>query len=90
MSLIYPRKNGKPFLSSMSMLEHEWHIPLVELEAVAAKYRPTLEALGVLDGLFACEEVMLFVWLWKHDKEIEDAARGVGETSVRYEMGDGA
>ena len=84
MSLIYPRKNGKPFLSLMNMLEHEGHVPLVELEAVAAKYRPTLEALGVLDGLAAYQEVMLFVWLWKHDKEIEDATRGVGEISVRW------
>ena len=85
MSLIYPRKNGKPFLSSMSMLEHEGHIPLVELEAVAAKYRPTLEALGVLDGLSACQEVRLFVWLWKHDKEIEDAARGIGKLRIEWE-----
>lgn len=85
MSLIYPRKNGKPFLSSMSMLEHEGHIPLVELEAVAAKYRPTLEALGVLDGLAAYQEVMLFVWLWKHDKEINDAMLGVADVRVEYD-----
>lgn len=85
MSLIYPRKNGKPFLSSMSMLEHEGHIPLVELEAVAAKYRPTLEALGVLDGLAPYQVVMLFVWLWKHDKGIGDAARGIGELRIEWE-----
>lgn len=85
MSLIYPRKNGKPFLSSMSMLEHEGRIPLAELETVAAKYRPTLEALGVLDGLSAYQEVRLFVWLWKHDKEIEDAARGIGELRIEWE-----
>lgn len=76
--MTYPRKNGKQLQSFLQSSE------VVELEAVAKKYRPTLEALKVLDGLSAYQEVMLFVWLWKHDKEIEDAARGVGEISVRW------
>lgn len=85
MSLIYPRKNGKLLQSSIQLLEDELHIPLVELEAVAAKYRPMLESLGILDELAPYQVVMLFVWLWKHDKEIEDAARGIGELRIEWE-----
>lgn len=66
-------------------MERLKQIPLVELEAVVAKYRPTLEALGVLDGLAAYQVITLFVWLWKHDKEIEDAAKGIGELRIEWE-----
>lgn len=71
--MTYPRKNGKLTLT----LIDECRAMCEGLEEVAAKYRPTLEALGILDGLQAYQEVMLFVWLWKHDKEIDDAARGI-------------
>ena len=79
MSLTHPRKNGKQLQSFLQSSE------VVELEAVAKKYRPMLEALKVLDGLSAYQEVMLFVWLWKHDKGIEDAARGIGELRIEWE-----
>jgi hypothetical protein len=73
MPLTYPRKNGKP---TQAFIDEG--VAMYEgLEEVAAKYRPTLEGLGILDGLHAYQEVMLFVWLWKHDKEIDDAARGI-------------
>lgn len=73
MPLTHPRENGKPtqdFIDECAAMYEG-------LEEVAAKYRPMLEALGILDGLHAYQEVMLFVWLWKHDKEIDDAARGI-------------
>lgn len=76
----YPRKKGKSFQAAINDLR----IPLEELEAVAAKYRPQLEGLGVLEGLHPYQEVMLFVWLWKHDREIEDAARGVCDIHVEW------
>lgn len=79
--MTYPRKNGKPMLSSIELLRESYE----GLEETAAKYRPTLEALGILDGLQSYQEVMLFVWLWKHDKEIEDAARGIGELRIEWE-----
>lgn len=79
--MTYPRKNGKPMPSSIELLRESYD----GLEETAAKYRPTLEALGILDGLQPYQEVMLFVWLWKHDKEIEDAARGIGELRIEWE-----
>jgi len=81
----HPRQNGKQSLSAMQLIAGEFGAPLRELEAAAAKYRPTLEALGVLDGLASYEEVMLFVWLWRHDKEIEDATLGVADVRVEYD-----
>ena len=72
-----PRKNGKPVLAATHTLCEMTGVPIHELEEVAAKYRPTLERIGMLDDLLPYQEVMLFVWLWKHDKEIEDAGRGV-------------
>lgn len=68
-----PRKSGKPTLSLIELLGESYE----GLEETAAKYRPTLEALGVLDGLQLYQEVMLFVWLWKHDRKIEDARWGI-------------
>lgn len=73
------RQNGKKNLSAIFVLSDLYDVPLDELEAIAAKYRPTLEKIGALDDLLAYQEVMLFVWLWKHDKEIEDAARGIAD-----------
>ena len=73
----FPRKNGKPVLAATHELCEWAGVPIHELEEVAAKYRPTLERLGILDNLHPYQEVMLFIWLWKHDKEIEDAGRGV-------------
>ena len=73
----FPRKNGKPILTTTHLICEEFGAPIRELEEVAAKYRPTLERLGILDNLHPYQEVMLFIWLWKHDKEIEDAERGV-------------
>lgn len=81
MSLTYPRKNGKPMLSSIELLRDSYD----GIEETAAKYRPTLKALGILDELQPYQEAMLFVWLWKHDKEIEDAARGIGEMRIEWE-----
>ena len=67
----YLRKNGKQFLSTLQFLDHDLHIPLDELEAIAAKYRPQLESLGMLDGLCGYQELWLWVELWKHEKERE-------------------
>lgn len=80
-----PRKNGKQSISVARLLASEYGAPLRELEATAAKYRPTLEALGVLDGLEPYQEVMLFVWLWRRDKEIEDAMLGVADVRAEYD-----
>ena len=60
-----PRGNGKPTFG----LPIELGIPLDELEEVAAKYRPTLERMGVLEGLSSYQERLLFIWLYKHDRE---------------------
>lgn len=60
-----PRGNGKPTFG----LPIELGIPLDELEEVAAKYRPTLERMGVLEGLSSYQEMYLFILLYKHDKE---------------------
>ena len=73
--MTYPRKNGKPMLSSIELLRESYD----GVEETAAKHRPTLKALGILDGLQPYQEVMLFVWLWKHDKEIEELNRRTNE-----------
>ena len=80
-----PRQNGKQSLSTIQLIAGEFGAPIRELEAIAAKYRPTLEALGVLDGLASYQEAMLFVWLCRHDKEIEDATLGVADVRVEYD-----
>ena len=76
-----PRGNGKPTFG----LPIELGIPLDELEEVAAKYRPTLERMGVLEYMSASERMFLFIWLWKHDKEKETHGRqGDDDYHVRY------
>lgn len=75
----YARQNGKPCPELAALAK--------ELEATAAKYRPMLEGLGILDDLLAYQKVMLFVWLWKYDKGIEDSKRGVMH-DVRFEWDD--
>ena len=67
--LRYARQNGKPFASALQYVTEGLGVPPDELEATAAKYRPMLEGLGVLDDLYPYQELMLFVWLWKHDRE---------------------
>ena len=68
MPLKYLRKNGKRFLRTLQFLDHDLRIPLDELEAIAAKYRPQLESLGILDGLYGYQELWLWVELWEHEK----------------------
>lgn len=80
-----PHKNGKQSVSVAQLIASEFGAPLREPEAVADKYRPSLKALGILDGLASYQEVMLFVWLWRHDKEIEDAMLGVADVRVEYD-----
>lgn len=65
--VIAPRGNGKSVLG----IPFSLGIPFDELESVAARYHPTLEKLGVLEDLSASERMLLFIWLWKHDKEKE-------------------
>lgn len=60
-----PRGNGKPTFGIPVALG----IPPDELEAVAAKYRPSLERMGVLEDLSRTQEMLLFIWLYKHDRE---------------------
>lgn len=76
--------NGKKWLSLLDFIEVEFGVPKDELEAIAKKYRPMLESLGILEDLHSYQEVMLFVWLWKHDKEIKDAAKGVCDIHVEW------
>lgn len=79
--VIAPRGNGKSVLGIPFALG----IPFDELEAVAARYHPTLERLGVLEDLSASERMFLFIWLWKHDKEKETHGRqGDDDHHVRY------
>ena len=79
--VIAPRGNRKSVLGIPLSLG----IPLDELEAVAERYHPTLEKLGVLEGLSASEQMFLFIWLWKHDKERETHGRqGDDDYHVRY------
>jgi len=81
----YARQNGKPFVSALQYATEGLGAPLDELEATAAKYRPMLECLGILDDLYPYQKLMLFVWLWKHDKGIEDAARGIADVRVEWD-----
>lgn len=67
--LRYARQNGKPFVSALQYVTEGLGVPLDELEATAAKYRPMLEGLGISDDLHPYQEVMMFVWLWRHDRE---------------------
>lgn len=76
-ALRYPRKNGKQWLSLLDWFEVEFGAPKDELEAIAKKYRPTLEAIGLLDDLQEYQQIVLWFFLWKHDKEIEGAAKGI-------------
>lgn len=79
--VISPRGNGKSVLG----IPFSLGIPLDELEEVAAKYRPTLERMGVLEDLSASERMFLFIWLWKHDKEKETHGRQCDDDyHVRY------
>lgn len=75
--LRYSCKNGKQWLSLLDWFEVEIGVPKAELEAIAEKYRPTLESIGLLDDMQEYQQLILWFWLWKHDKEIEDAARGI-------------
>ena len=65
------RKNGKKFLSTLQFLNPDLRISLDELEAIEAKYRPQLESLGMLDGLYGYQELCLWVELWECEKERE-------------------
>lgn len=67
----YPRKNGKKWLSLLDWIEVELGAPKDELEAIAEKYRPTLESIGLLDDMLAYQQIVLWFFLWKHDKERE-------------------
>lgn len=83
--LRYARQNGKPFASALQYATEGLGVPFDELKATADKYRPMLEGLGILDDVPAYQEVMLFVWLWKHDRETEDAARGIADVRVEWD-----
>lgn len=68
-ALGYPRKNGKQWLSLIDWFEVELGAPKDELEAIAKKYRPTLEAIGFLDDMPEYQQLILWFYLWKHSKE---------------------
>ena len=70
-TLRYPRKNGKKWLSLLDFFEVEFGAPKDELEAIAKRYRPTLESLGILDDMQEYQQIILWFRLWKHDKERE-------------------
>lgn len=75
----HPRQNGKQSVAAMQLIAGKFGVPLEELEAVAAKYRPTLEACGVLDELMPYQETLLLIWLWRHEKE-----KGKADARVEY------
>lgn len=61
-------RDGKPFLGALQFLEHDLHIPLDELEAIAAEYRPQLEAwvdAAGFESLDKWQELMLWVEIWR-------------------------
>lgn len=66
MPVTWPRGNVKKLMSTMELLDE---LGLrEEMEDVAARYRPQLEAWGVLDGLCEWQEMVLWYELCMRER----------------------
>lgn len=76
MPVTWPRGNRKKLMSTMELLDE---LGLrEEMEAVAARYRPQLEAWGVLDGLCEWQEMVLWYELCMRERRRHGEIRDRG------------